>query len=314
MIGIGRTKKEAKIVSDLGECAVDIISQAESVGKFKSISDKEIFKMEYWALEQSKLKDIKRADLTGHVTVISGGCGSIGLSIAQEFHKEGSEIILLENNSFKINNTPQEIKKFAKIIKCDVTNQKEVKKSFLDISKSYGGVDILVSNAGAAWQGNIGKVSDKVIKESFNLNFFAHQYLSQETLKIMLKQNTGGVLLYNISKQSINPGVNFGPYGLPKASTLFLMRQYTLEYGKYGIRANGINADRIRSGILNNELISSRAKARNVSEKKYMTNNLLKSEVLAKDVAKAFVCLAKAKKTTGNVMTVDGGNISAILR
>ena len=130
----------------------------------------------------------------------------------------------------------------------------------------------------------------------------------------MLKQNTGGVLLYNISKQSINPGANFGPYGLPKASTLFLMRQYTLEYGKYGIRANGINADRIRSGILNNSLIASRAKSRNISKKDYMSGNLLKTEVLAQDVAKAFVYLAKAKKTTGNVLTVDGGNISAVLR
>ena len=127
--------------------------------------------------------------------------------------------------------------------------------------KIYGGVDILVSNAGAAWQGEIGKVSKQTIQESFDLNFYAHQYLSQECIKIMLQQNTGGILLYNISKQSINPGVNFGPYGLPKASTLFLMRQYTLEYGKHGIRANAINADRIRSGILNNSLIKSRAKS-----------------------------------------------------
>ena len=92
------------------------------------------------------------------------------------------------------------------------------------------------------------------------------------------------------------------------------MRQYTLEYGKNSIRANAINADRIRSGILNNSLIRSRAKARNVSEADYMSGNLLKTEVLAQDVAKAFTSLAKAKKTTGNVLTVDGGNISAVLR
>ena len=314
MIGIGRTKKEANIVSDLAECTADIISKAESIGKFKSISDKEIFKVEYWPLEQAKLKNIKRTNFTGHVTVISGGCGTIGLSTALEFHKEGSEIILLENNSKNIKNVPGEINKFAKIIKCDVTNQLEVKKTFLDICRTYGGIDILVSNAGATWQGDIGKVSKKIIQDSFDLNFYAHQYLSQESIKIMLKQNTGGVLLYNISKQSINPGANFGPYGLPKASTLFLMRQYTLEYGKYGIRANGINADRIRSGILNNSLIASRAKSRNISKKDYMSGNLLKTEVLAQDVAKAFVYLAKAKKTTGNILTVDGGNISAVLR
>ena len=92
------------------------------------------------------------------------------------------------------------------------------------------------------------------------------------------------------------------------------MRQYTLEYGKYGIRSNGVNPDRIRSGIVTNDMIASRAKARKVTQKEYMSGNLLKEEVLAKDVGKAFLALAKAKKTTGDIMTVDGGNIPAALR
>ena len=85
--------------------------------------------------------------------------------------------------------------------------------------------------------------------------------------------------MINISKQSINPGINFGPYGVPKASTLFLMRQYALEYGQHGIQANGINADRIRSGILTNEMINKRSKARGLNKKDYMSGNLLKTEV-----------------------------------
>jgi len=172
----------------------------------------------------------------------------------------------------------------------------------------------MVSNAGAAWQGEIGTVDEKVLKDSFNLNFYAHQYLSQSCVDIMLKQNTGGVLLYNISKQAVNPGNNLGPYGIAKASTLILMRQYTLEYGKYGIRSNGVNADRIRSGIVTKKMITSRAKARKVTEKEYMSGNLLNAEVLAKDVGQAFLSLALAEKTTGDIMTVDGGNISAALR
>ena len=314
IIGIGRSKKEAKIASDLAEVTVDVISNAESIGKFASIPDKEIFKVEYWPLEQAKLKTLKRASLTGNITVISGGCGAIGLAIAKEFSNEGSEIVLLENNPVNIKNTPNEISKSATIIKCDVTNRKDVKNAFSKIKNIYGGIDIMVSNAGAAWQGEIGKVDEKVLKESFDLNFYAHQYLSQECIDIMLKQNTGGVLLFNISKQAVNPGNNFGPYGIPKASTLLLMRQYTLEYGKYGIRSNGVNADRIRSGIVTNDMIASRAKARKVTQKEYMSGNLLKEEVLAKDVGKAFLALAKAKKTTGDIMTVDGGNIPAALR
>ena len=112
----------------------------------------------------------------------------------------------------------------------------------------------------------------------------------------------------------MNPGAEFGPYGLPKATLLFLSRQYALEYGPAGIRSNAVNADRIRSGILNADLIAERAAARGVDEGRYMTANLLGLEVTAADVAQAFLHQALALKTTGSVTTVDGGNIPAALR
>ncbi|MEK9971071.1 MAG: SDR family oxidoreductase, partial [Ferrovibrio sp.] len=100
----------------------------------------------------------------------------------------------------------------------------------------------------------------------------------------------------------------------PKAATLFLSRQYALDYGDQGIRASAVNADRIRSGLLTDEMVAKRSKARGVSEKDYMSGNLLKREVKAADVAQAFVQLALAAKTTAAVATVDGGNIAAALR
>jgi NAD(P)-dependent dehydrogenase (short-subunit alcohol dehydrogenase family) len=130
----------------------------------------------------------------------------------------------------------------------------------------------------------------------------------------MLAQGTGGCLLFNVSKQAVNPGPNFGPYGLPKAATLLLVRQYALEYGNDGIRANAVNADRIRSGLLTPEMIAARAKARGLNAQGYMTANLLGREVTAEDVAQAFLHHALALKTTGDVTTVDGGNIAAALR
>ena len=130
----------------------------------------------------------------------------------------------------------------------------------------------------------------------------------------MLAQGTGGCLLFNVSKQAINPGPNFGPYGLPKAATLFLSRQYAIDYGAAGIRSNAVNADRIRSGIVTDDFIRERARARGVSEKEYMSGNLLQREVTAEDVAQAFVAQALALKTTADVTTVDGGNIAAALR
>jgi len=117
-----------------------------------------------------------------------------------------------------------------------------------------------------------------------------------------------------VSKQAVNPGANFGPYGLPKAATLFLVRQYALDYGADGIRANAVNADRIRSGILTDAFIKERSKARGVSAQDYMSGNLLGREVTALDVAQAFLAQALALKTTADVTTVDGGNIAAALR
>ena len=115
----------------------------------------------------------------------------------------------------------------------------------------------------------------------------------------MLAQGTGGCLLFYVSKQAVNPGPNFGPYGIPKAAELALMRQYALDYGADGIRANAVNADRIRSGLLTSDMIASRSKARDLSEKDYMSGNLLGREVTAEDVAQAFVHPALALKGAG---------------
>ena len=200
------------------------------------------------------------------------------------------------------------------IHQCDVTRPEAVEAAFADVCRHHGGVDILVSNAGATWQGRIGEVEDAVLRRSFELNFFAHQTAAQAAVRIMQAQGTGGSLLFNVSKQAVNPGPDFGPYGLPKAATLALTRQYAIDYGRDGIASNAVNADRIRSGLLDDGMVAARAEARGVSEEDYMRGNLLGREVLAEDVARAFVDLARARKTTGAVLTVDGGNIAAAMR
>jgi NAD(P)-dependent dehydrogenase (short-subunit alcohol dehydrogenase family) len=202
----------------------------------------------------------------------------------------------------------------ALAVECDVTKADSVRAAFAAIAANFGGVDIVVSNAGAAWQGRIGEVDEEILRESFELNFYGHQRVAQAAVQIMLAQGTGGCLLFNVSKQAVNPGPNFGPYGLPKAALLALMRQYALDYGAEGIRANAVNADRIRSGILTSDMIAARSKARGLSEKDYMSGNLLGREVTADDVAEAFLHQALALKTTADVTTVDGGNIAAAMR
>lgn len=171
----------------------------------------------------------------------------------------------------------------------------------------------MVSNAGVALSGAIAELPEATLRTSFEVNFCPSTG-GPTGGQHHEKQGIGGVLLFNISKQAINPGINFGAYGTSKAALLSLVRQYALEQGQDGIRVNAVNADRIRSGLLDDEMISLRARARGLSEEKYMAGNLLGQEVTAQDVAKAFVVSAMLDKSTGNVITVDGGNVAAMLR
>jgi rhamnose utilization protein RhaD (predicted bifunctional aldolase and dehydrogenase)/NAD(P)-dependent dehydrogenase (short-subunit alcohol dehydrogenase family) len=311
LFGLGRTAKDAAIAADLAENTVKVVTDAEAIGRYEPLPEGDLFALEYWSLEQAKLKGALVKPLTGQVAFVTGA-GAIGAATARALAGDGAALVIVDINGDLAKAAAREVKGFG--FACDVTKPEQVKSAFAAACERFGGVDILVSNAGAAWQGRIGDVSDEVLRQSFELNFFAHQTVAQEAVRIMLKQETGGVLLFNLSKQAVNPGANFGPYGLPKAATMLLMRQYALDYGAQGIRSNGVNADRIRSGLLTNEMIAARAKARGVSEADYMSGNLLRAEVFAEDVAQVFLELAKARKTTGHIGTVDGGNIAAALR
>ena len=311
LFSVGSTLSATKIAGDLTETNARVISSVEETTKYKFISKKDLFDVEYWSLEQAKINKAKK-ELEGNVVVITGSTGAIGNETYKLFKKYGAEVVLLDINKKKILEMQNKVNDLC--IYCDVTNKKSVEDAFKKITKIYGGVDILISNAGTAIGGSIAEVDEHILRKSFEENFFSHQYCASEAIKIMKKQNTKGCLLFNISKQSVNPGKNFGPYGLPKSALLSLCKQYALDYGDLGIRSNGVNADRIRSGLLNDKMIKSRAKAREVSEAQYMSGNLLLNEVKAEDVAKAFYHLAVSKKTTGAILTVDGGNIAASMR
>jgi NAD(P)-dependent dehydrogenase (short-subunit alcohol dehydrogenase family) len=273
-----------------------------------------MFDCEYWPLEQAKLGARRQAPLAGQIAAVTGAGGAIGAASAKMFAAAGADVALLDLNLAAARAAAQATSPSALALSCDVTNTASVNAAFDAIAENFGGLDILVSNAGAAWQGRIGEVDEEVLRKSFELNFYGHQRAAQAAIRIMLAQGTGGCLLFNVSKQAVNPGANFGPYGIPKAALLALMRQYALEYGADGIRANAVNADRIRSGLLTPAMIASRARARGVNEKDYMSGNLLGREVTAEDVAQAFLHHALALKTTADITTVDGGNIAAALR
>ena len=311
MFSVGKDLGAATIAGDLTETNAKVISSVEETSVYKFIPEKDLFDVEYWSLEQAKIKKKKKL-LEGNVVVVTGATGTIGYETYKVFKNYGAEVVLIDYDLKRLKEVQSKINDLC--IHCDVTNKTSVRNAFKKICEKFGGFDILISNAGTAPGGAIGDVSDEILRRSFEINFFSHQNCASEAIKIMKKQNINGCLLFNISKQSVNPGKNFGPYGLPKSALLSLCKQYAIDYGSHGIRSNGVNADRIKSGLMTEKMIKTRAKARSVSTDTYMRGNLLSNEVKAEDVAKAFFHLAVSKKTTGAVLTVDGGNIAASLR
>lgn len=312
LFGVGASKSAAKIAGDIAESTIRTITDAEAIGRYECVSEADMFDMEYWSLEQAKLSKGKEESLARNIVVVTGGASGIGLATAQAFRREGAEVVIFDLAGDGLAAAAKKLK--CEVVVCDVTDPVSVRQAFERVAELFGGVDIVISNAGRAWQGRIGEVDEVVLHQSFNLNFYGHQRVAQAAVAIMRAQGFGGVLLFNVSKQAVNPGPDFGPYGLPKAAALALMRQYAVDHGCDGIRSNAVNADRIRSGLLTEVMIKDRAKARGVSTEAYMGGNLLSQEVTADDVAQAFVSLAMAEKTTGAILTVDGGNIAAALR
>ena len=315
LITIGKSVKETEIAADIYQHTIDVIRKSFNIGQFSPLKDNDLFDMEYWSLEQAKLGKKKSPLAQGKIVYVTGAASGIGLATAKLFAENGASLFLVDQNEEAL---VDEVKKLRKQFKTgvafqaiDVTEEKEVTKSFKYLTKIFGGLDILISNAGNAVRGKIGEVDSATLRKSFELNFFSHQTLASQAVQIFQKQETGGVLMFNASKAAFNPGKDFGPYALPKAGVIALMKQYAIDYGKDGIRSNAVNADRIRTKLFSKEVLAERSTARGLTPDAYFKSNLLETEVFDTDVAKGFFDTAMAEKTTGSVVIVDGGNIAA---
>jgi NAD(P)-dependent dehydrogenase (short-subunit alcohol dehydrogenase family) len=236
------------------------------------------------------------------------------LATAKAFAAQGANILLVDRDATALAKATDALGPWHDSFACDITANGAAQTATEAAIQRFGGLDIMVSNAGTATGGALMDLDDQAFRDAFELNFFAHKIFALQAAQVMKTQGRGGQILFNISKQAINPGRNMGAYGTPKAATMFLLRQLTLELADLGIRVNGVNADRIRSGLLTDDFITERARARGVTEETYMQGNLLGREVKATHVADAFVALALMERTTGHVVTVDGGNTEAELR
>ena len=313
VFAVGATEKDARIAADLFEHQVEIVARAESYGRYTPLGAAELFEMEYWSLEQAKLGKGQEKEFARQVVLITGAASGIGAATAKAFAQRGAHLVLLDRDAAKLETLAAALSKLTGVLAlaADLTDSAAVASAYRLSALRFGGVDIVISNAGGVWQGPMAECPEAELRASFELNFFSHQSLAAEAVRLFRIQGTGGQLLFNASKSAFNPGPDLGPYTLPKAALVALAKQYALDYGALGIRSNAVNADRVNTALFGEGVLEARAQARGLSVSEYLSGNLLKQEVRADDVAKAFVALAGSERTTGAVLPVDGGNIAA---
>lgn len=318
---IGRDARAARIVRDIYRHTMRIIEAATSLGGFATLSPGDAFGAEYWPLELYKLTLLpKERELASRIVVVTGAAGAIGRAIARRFAAEGAHLILHDLPGKGQSELAEEIitlsgARRAVAIEGDLTRPDDVARIVHAAVDSFGGVDIVVSNAGIAAVGAIDELDPAQWEKNLAVNTTAHFLLAREAMRVMKQQGAGGVFVFNATKNVTAPGRDFGAYSVSKAAEAQLCRIVAIEGGAHGIRANMLNPDAIfeNSSLWSDELRRQRAESYGVTVEAlgdfYRKRNLLSAAVTAEDVAEAALFLAsdRSAKTTGAMIPVDGG-------
>lgn len=319
-LSVGATARQADVVGDIYQHTAQVIRSATALGSYQPVSEAELFEVEYWSLEQAKLKKAgKPGPFTGKSVLVTGAARGIGLATALEFLARGAHVVMSDHDSaalsVAVSAAEQQYGGQLASLATDVTDPAQVDAMFEHAISSFGGVDIVVSNAGTAPSGLLHEAAGhEALERSLKVNLMGHQHVARRAAALFIEQGLGGCLLFNASKSAFNQGPEFGPYAIPKTALLALMRQYAVDLARYGVRSSAVNADRVHTDLFGGGVLETRARARGVSSEEYFRLNLLKRETLAEDVARAFCWLAEAPATTGAVIPVDGGNPAAFPR
>ena len=310
LCSIGRNMKEIGIISDIYEHTIQSILRAETLGGFQALPAKDIFDLEYWDLEQAKLlKNANSLEFEGEIVLITGAASGIGKSCVKSFLDRGAAVIALDiSNSIE---TIIQHQNYLGLV-CDLTNEIATKEAIEKGVRNFGGIDMIVLNAGVFPEGK--KVKDLDLKEwnkVFSINLDANLNLLRELFPLLRFSPSKGRVVIIGSKNVSAPGPGAAAYSASKAALNQLMRVLSMEWGEYGIRLNTLHPNAVfDTGIWTDEVLESRANHYGLSVKEYKTNNILGVEINSKDVSElaAEMCGKLFSKTTAAQIPVDGGN------
>ena len=328
LFSFSKDKQTARVAAEFYTNAINVMKGAEAISEYTSLPHQEAFNIEYWLLEEAKLQRMpKPKALSGKIALVTGSAGGIGKAIAKKFADEGAVVVLNDMNAERLQGAGEEFKaaygadSFATAV-LDVTKSDEIAAAFDAAALAFGGVDIVVNNAGLSISKTIADHTEKDWDLLYDVLVKGQFFVTQAAAAMMKKQDIGGDVLNIVSKNALVSGPNNAGYGSAKAAQLHLSRLNAAELGADGIRVNVVNPDAVisDSNIWAGGWAEGRAKAYGITVAElpayYAKRTLLNKIILPEDIANACFSFAGGllSKSTGNVLNVDGGVATAFVR
>ncbi|NWJ25848.1 bifunctional rhamnulose-1-phosphate aldolase/short-chain dehydrogenase [Rhizobium sp. RM] len=328
MLSFAKDKATARIAGEFYVNAINVMRGASTVSDYQGLAEQEAFDIEYWLLEEAKLQRMpKPKSLAGRIAFITGGAGGIGRATAERLASEGACVVLADIDEGALQNTRGDFEKrfssdAVRTVKLDVTKENAVVSAFVEASVEFGGIDILVSNAGIASSAPVEDTTLEMWNKNIDILATGYFLVSREAFRLFRRQNLGGNVVFVASKNGLASSPNASAYCTAKAAEIHLARCLALEGADAGIRVNTVNPDAVLRGskIWSGEWREQRAASSKIEvtdlEEHYRKRSMLKLNVFPEDIAEAIYFLASdaSAKSTGNIINVDAGNAQSFTR
>ena len=328
MITFANDKATARISAEFYTNAINVMRESSAVSEYCGLPEQEAFDIEYWLLEEAKLQRMpKPKSLAGRVAFVTGGAGGIGSATADRFLSEGACVVLADIDKALLSKTCKQLVSThgsdrVREVVMDVTDESQVSAAFATTAREYGGLDILVSNAGIASSAAVEDTTLELWNKNMDILSTGYFLVSRDAFRVFKRQDLGGAVVFVASKNALAASPGASAYCTAKAAEVHLARCLALEGASGGIRVNVVNPDAVLQGskIWSGEWLQQRADAygKNTEELQahYRDRSLLKREVLPEDIAEAsfFLVSDASAKSTGNIINVDAGNVQSFTR